>query len=405
MDFLNEAAFVRSPIDLARETKPLVIFGAGQLVRKITKHASGRVLFAVDNNPVLWGSVVSGVEVFSPEKLRQSPDVLVVISSSDVDAISAQLIHLGFSPIQGFCVIPQVKAHLGVSRMRQKSFSFLITVGSSGEAGGLYMVDFPSGHSKRLLSGPTHGLCRFSAGWLATSDEYGLVQLDENLDVLSNVDLRSESRPHGVAVSEDQDLIAVALSNRDEIQLFDEGFNEIRRLRLSEKIDSGSGPQHHVNDVAILDGVVFASMFSLSGNWKRGVFDGGIWGFSAHDLARDTHPVASNLSMPHSVMSVGGLLYVLDSLRGRVLRVPDEELLHEAGFVRGADVDSSGRFWLIGQSRDRNISGIESLPLNRPIDSSVVHLDRETGFSTRVQLPEMDEIHAVRFLDSETITL
>ena len=404
MDFLSEPAFVRSPVHLARETKPLVIFGAGQLVGKITKHASARVLFAVDNNPDRWGSVVSGVEVFSPEKLRQFPDVLVVISSSDVDAISSQLMHLGFSPIQDFCVIPQVKAHLGVSQMRQRNFSFLITVGSSGEAGGLYTVDFPSGHLKKLLSGPTHGLCRLGAGWLATSDEYGLVELDEKLDVVSTLELQSGSGAHGVAVSEDQDLIAVALSNRDEILLLDEGLNEISRVRISEKIDSGSGPQHHVNDVEILDGVVFASMFSLSGNWKRGIFDGGIWGFSAHDLSRDTHPIASNLSMPHSVTSVGGLLYVLDSLRGRVLRVPDEELLHEAGFLRGVDVDSSGRFWLIGQSRDRNISGIESLPLNRSIDSSVVHLDRETGFSTRVQLPDIDEIHAVRFLDSERST-
>lgn len=404
MDFLNDAAFVRNPIDLAREARPLVIFGAGQLVRKITKHASDRVLFAVDNNPNLWGSVVSGVEVFSPEKLRQYPDVLVVISSSDIDAISAQLTNLGFSPIEGFCVIPQVKAHLQVGQMRQKRFSFLTAVGSSGESSGLYVVDFPSGHSRRFLSGPTHGLRRFNDGWLATSDEYGLVQLDENLDIVSTVDLEKGGRPHGLAVSEDHDLIAVALSNRDEIQLFDGGFNETGRVRISEKIDSGSGPQHHVNDVEIVDGVVFASMFSLSGNWKRGIFDGGIWGFSVHDLARDVNPVASNLSMPHSVMSVGGSLYVLDSLRGRVVRVPDEELLHEAGFVRGADVEPSGRFWLIGQSRDRNVSGIESLPLNRSIDSSVVHLDRETGFSTRIQLPDLDEIHAVRFLDSEVRT-
>ena len=35
-------------------------------------------------------------------------------------------------------------------------------------------------------------------------------------------------------------------------------------------------PVHHLNDCIAFGGSIFVSMFSLTGNWKQDVFDGGV---------------------------------------------------------------------------------------------------------------------------------
>ena len=56
---------------LTMGTEGIVLFGAGNLGRKIQKVLSGKgeeVLAFADNNPLLWGSFIEGIPVLSPRE-------------------------------------------------------------------------------------------------------------------------------------------------------------------------------------------------------------------------------------------------------------------------------------------------------------------------------------------------
>src|SRR5690606_18396230 len=121
---------------------------------------------------------------------------------------------------------------------------------------------------------------------------------------------------------------------------------------ISQKRQRDGEPAHHINDVLAVGGSVYVSMFSLTGNWKRGIYDGGILEFDAETL-QPVGPVANGLWMPHSIELVGDSMAVLDSLRGALLKNNLQEVGRFPGFMRGLSHD--GRFFYIGQSRNRNL--------------------------------------------------
>ena len=133
-------------------------------------------------------------------------------------------------------------------------------------------------------------------------------------------------------------------------------------------------------------------MFSVSGNWKRGVFDGGIV-----EIDRDTgglRQVCNYLKMPHSVQIKDNIIHVLDSFTGRILGHNFNSIGALNGFVRGLAFD--GPYIVVGESKNRNATRMGRGDHLASIDSRITIIDPSTGVCRSVQIPNtVSEIHSV----------
>ena len=167
---------------------------------------------------------------------------------------------------------------------------------------------------------------------------------------------------------------------------------------ISNKFTKTKIPQHHVNDHIITDGYAYVSMFSLSGNWKKGVFDGGIIQIDLSDPS-NRHVVMDDLRMPHNIEIYKSEIHVLDSLRGNLVIGDNRNVAHFSGFSRGmAYVKDS--IIAIGQSKNRNHSKLIGLSNNISIDCGIIFYDILSKLSRQIILPQdIGEIHSIRQLN------
>ena len=147
-------------------------------------------------------------------------------------------------------------------------------------------------------------------------------------------------------------------------------------------------------------------MFSHSGNWKRGVFDGCVTmigdGNDANNLSNSGQKlVIDGLKMPHNFQIHGDYMYVCNSLNGQVLGANNQILYQSNGFVRGLLID--GDFLIVGESRNRNFANIQSDVLNSCIDTRISIVDTESKAYRSIQLPiGVSEIHAIIKVQNKT---
>ncbi len=88
-----------------KEYSKKVLFGAGNMCRQYMAHYGEQYppLFVSDNNPMLWGTKVCGLEVRPPEKLRDLPEeCAVIICNTFYKEIAKQLKELGVRHIGTF---------------------------------------------------------------------------------------------------------------------------------------------------------------------------------------------------------------------------------------------------------------------------------------------------------------
>lgn len=88
-----------------KEYPERVLFGAGNMCRQYMMHYGEQYppLFVSDNNPVLWGTTVCGLEVKPPENLRDLPEeCAVIICNTFYEEIARQLKDLGVRHIGTF---------------------------------------------------------------------------------------------------------------------------------------------------------------------------------------------------------------------------------------------------------------------------------------------------------------
>jgi len=137
-------------------------------------------------------------------------------------------------------------------------------------------------------------------------------------------------------------------------------------------------------------------MFSLTGNWRRDIFDGVVL---EYDIETNNliGPVMKDLWMPHNIKFIDGSLHILNSLQGQ-LKTNNAKVIGEfPAFTRGLDHD--GIFYYIGQSRNRNYSKNLGISNNISIDAGIIVFDSQTKVSRFLQLPpKLSEIHSIQLL-------
>jgi hypothetical protein len=80
----------------------IALFGSGvdgRLVLTLLKKSGVKAHWFCDNNPSLWGNYIEGIEVISPDKLKELDAKVLITSSIYRDAIDTQLIEMGIKAI------------------------------------------------------------------------------------------------------------------------------------------------------------------------------------------------------------------------------------------------------------------------------------------------------------------
>lgn len=372
-------------------------FGAGHIAE--TEIKSGNIPDVIfDNNPELWNKNYFNVPVLQPARENFAEVNSLLICSSSIGDIEKQCVELGFTLEQ-----IRVSSYLGefakTYALEKYRFSGYISSGlpsrvSNLEGGGIFRItETATGFAEvqKVFEANTHGCVREGDELVFCAQGYGIVTYNTLSErVISVVEIDQSLRPHGIQKVSDGYLVVCTLD--DSVRYYDFDGHLLNIYRISEKKDQFGTPQHHCNDLWVTDHSIFVSMFSISGNWKRGVFDGGVVEINRH--TGEIFHVLGGLKMPHSVQIYDNTLHLLDSFNGAILGHDGRSIGSLNGFVRGLSFRDG--YVLVGESKNRNATKMGRGSHLASLDSRVTVVDSSIGICRSIQLPSsISEIHAV----------
>lgn len=384
--------------------KKITLFGSGEIAQKtFRKINEDKVAAVVDNSKNLHNTLFNEINVQDPTKIPQ--DTYILICSTAISPISEQLVHLGYTPEVDFTISPVLNDLLIIGELENINSELYFTSGSipvenSDYGGGFYKLIFEGEKQSltKVYSGPCYGTLNFNNKIYFIDTDKGIMSYCPKTGKIENlVQTPKDSRAHGISYNQSTKCFYVSCSNLDGVIEYDLDFNEKRRFKLSEKIDYYGKSRHHCNDNFSVDNSLFVSMFSASGNWKKGVFDGCIAEFDL-TTGKRLNNVFNGLYMPHNICEINGVLQVLDSLPGH-LRADNFEVIGTfPAFARGLAYHNG--FYFIGQSKNRNFSKVLGLSNNISVDCGIIIFEPNTKVSRTLKLSnKIGEIHSILFYE------
>ena len=390
----NKTSFV----EINRNKKPIVLFGAGNIAKKtIRKIGKSNISFIVDNSTDLQGTKFDDLNIYSPEKITSGH--YVIICSTAISSIAEQVRNYGLLENEGFVISPILNDLMAITELEELSVKVHFTSGTvphgnSGYGGGLYKCEVNDGeiNLEKIYSGACYGLIKQEETLIFVDSDNGLVRYEKG-QLHSLCKLPKGSRAHGISFNESNDKYYVTCSYLDSVLELDGNFNVIREFPLSCKRRITEEPMHHCNDNLAMGNSLFVSMFSSTGNWKNDVFDGCIAEFNIETGER-LQNIKDGLYMPHNLKEFDGAIHVLDSLPGHLLFNNLSIQGTFPGFTRGLDYNAG--LYYIGQSKNRNYSKTLGLSNNISIDCGVIVFNPLMKVSRFIQFPHaIGEIHSI----------
>lgn len=380
--------------------KKIILFGSGTVAEK---NLELNPAFIVDNNPDLIGSYFHGLEVKSPKVLDGNCSLYhIIVCTTSVGEVKRQLQSYGYLWDRDASAAQLLRDRMEMDLLESTQFNFLVSSGlpSSAESfsgGGIHLVQEKEDFIEltKIYEGNTHGLVKFDDNFAFTCQGSGIIILNKDYIVQNKIQLRDGLRPHGI--KRYKDLWIIVSSYQDSIIGIDDKGKEVFEFFFSDKLATYGSAQHHCNDLCIVGDYAYVSMFSVTGNWKRNSFDGGI--VEINLLTGEKSIIINTLTMPHSVNCSDDGFMVLNSFRGTLLGKNFDVLATFPGFVRGFDSDSD--HYYIGESKNRNFSRMDSGRSPVSLDSRITIVDKTFSFSRSIALPKnVSEIHAVLKVDA-----
>ena len=386
--------------------REIVLFGCGNIAEKTARILSGKKITAiVDNASNVWGQKQLGLEIMSPDYLKkEGKNSFVLICTTSFVEVAIQLNSFGMIAEHNYYVSPvmndlRIIDELETIKKRMLFTSGSPTVDNDSFGGGIYemSVDGDTWNHKKIISGNCYGLIKYGKNFISVDTERGIFEFDQNYKITRQKELPKGMRAHGVDYSEKHKKFFVVGSYLDGVIFLDNEFNVLDEINISHKQNRTGQPHHHCNDCLVVGDSLYVSMFSMTGNWMRDVFDGAIL---EYDLVTKelVGPVIQNLWMPHNIKFIEGSLHVLDSLPGQ-LKTNNAKVIGEfPAFTRGLAHD--GVYYFIGQSRNRNYSKNIGVSKNVSIDAGIIVFDGYTKASRFLQLPpKISELHSILLID------
>lgn len=389
------------------KTNNISFWGAGHIAAKTYESIGITPDFIFDNNPDIDGDHQLGTVVrkFNSQLL---PKVgYFIITSSSINEIVKQIQSYGFQS-EKILVSPILENVFRISNFEDQNFDILFSSGlqsKSGEniigGGGLYRVKgrFDNFKLSKIFNYSTHSILKKDDKLICINEKKGITILNSELKFETSFEIPKGYRPHGLDYCNELNLWVLACAHFDGILILDKDFKVVDEVLFSEQKNYfKNSPQHHCNDLCIVGDKAYISMFSLTGNWKRGIYDGGVM---IIDLSKKKSigNLYSNLLMPHNIVFKQKNFWVLDSLRGDLIKGSQDVITSLPAFTRGFDILKNGNL-LIGQSKNRNFTLIKNQSNNISLDTSIVVHDPNLSISKSISLPSsVSEIHSIINLD------
>lgn len=321
----------------------------------------------IDRNPIYKNTDYKGIDVVQPEHLTQfnKNDIFIVITSGVYEGIVSTLIDMGFKPGIHFTNSPEYRDYALLEDMRNYQQEIIVSCSDyhdntktrySRAGGGLYRYSIGPNTHEQLVKGSFRQIIDVGEFYYAVEFvELKLYVFDKQFQVVKTHDLDAANYC-GIDYDPGRNLLIIINASHDSISRYRvEDFILVDRFYYnSNKAKDSTTSQHHLNDCCIDGDYLYVSYFSHSGNWKKGIHDGGISEFHLDNLEAGPRPIVSGLWKPHSPKMIQGDLCYLDSMRGH-LYTNNQVIAGEfPGFARGLAADE--RFYYVGQSEDMYMS-------------------------------------------------
>ena len=396
----------------------VILFGRSEdwVPKTVPKLDLVKTRYIVDSNPAYKGSSFSGLPVYPPDELYKEDknDIYVIITAGPYESVAEQLLQMGFLPGDHFCCTPELKDWGLLQEIRDYEQSIIVSCSDysvkgkkrySKWGGGIYVCNTLKNDLQKSVPGHFRQLTqvedRIYAVEFVEKKIYVLSKKLEIVDTLllddPNVEDKEKPNACGIAYHSKNKWIFVANAGSDTINIYDQDdFRLLHKIHFSEKFNLVGDGQHHINDICIVEDNLYVSYFSISGNWKRGILDGGISEYNVNSLTSGSRPVVAGLWMPHSVEYIDGNLCYLDSMRGEFYIGNQKVAGKFPGFVRGLTYD--GRFYYIGQSEDMYMSRLFRVSDNIMLNAGIYLFDVATKVSRFYSFPYIMNVHDLLIL-------
>lgn len=389
--------------------KKVVFFGkSADWAEKTLRYSSFAVDYIVDNSSNLVGTEFHGLPIHSPEKLKseKKSNLFIVITTGAYSSVVPQLEEYGFSGGEHFCCTPvmnnlkilgdilQHSQRIAVSSPDHHVYSEIDKERQVG--GGIYVYDVGLQEYEQVVSGSFHQIARGKDVFYVVHHHEGVFIISDDFEVLDTFPLLKDAKPHGIAYCPKRDLIFVANSGSDRISVHEaQSYKVVETVPISDKYEKTNLEHHHINDLFVKDDSLYVSMFSFSGNFQYGIFDGGIVEYNIDDMS--SHKViVNNVWMPHSVQMIDGHLCYLDSMKGTFHKTDKKVGGTFPGFTRGLCHD--GQYYYVGQSENRYFDRLAGLSTNIALNAGFYLFDEESKASKFFSLPTLRQVHDLHVL-------
>ena len=395
-------------INTIKKKRKIILFGAGVVAKKfLKKYDSNQVSFLLDNNKNLVNTTKFGKKIEDIKKIKEKKfknKYLIIICTTSYKEVFNQLVNHNLKFNIDFIVCPLLNDLLNISEIEDVNCQILISSGLAAEkkslsGGGLYLCSIKNSsvsHIKKIYSGPVHGvLVQDNKIYFSDSTKALVVLNKKDLSIIKKIRFKQNTRIHGIAINNKNKSFYLANTLQDKIIEINQEGKILDEIFLSDKFKQHGSAFHHCNDILFDGSSLYVSMFSFSGNHQKNIYDGGVLEIDVYSK-KVLGKVFSDLWMPHSPKMIDGNFCVLDSLRGN-LYVGDKEITGTfPGFSRG--LDHNGKYFFIGQSKNRNYSKVYGTSNNISLDNSVIMFDPNTKISKSLFLNNISEIHSVNVL-------
>ena len=380
------------------KNKKIILFGSGNIAEKtIRKGINLNIDFIVDNSKNLQNTNFMDYKVLSPDKINENH--IVLICSTAISDISNQLLKYGLKPNGNFFISPILNDLLAIDELENiESIAYFTsgTVANDKFGGGFYKLTVTKEeyNLEKLYSGPCYGSVKVDENIYFIDTDKGIHCYDINKSEIKFIKKTPQkSRAHGISHNLSNGNYYVTCSYLDCVIEYNSTFKEVKRFKLSNKIDNDGNPHHHCNDNYSIGNSLYVSMFSSTGNWKKDVFDGCIAEFDIKNNKRLTD-IKSDLYMPHNVKFFDGSIHVLDSLPGHLKANNFSIVGTFPAFTRGLDYKNG--LYYIGQSKNRNFSKVLGLSNNISVDCGIIIFNPIQKVSRFIPISmKIGEIHSI----------
>jgi hypothetical protein len=378
----------------------VIFFGAGEWAEKTLRKIKKKPLFIIDNSKIMQNTKLGDVEIVSPDYIKTlNKNSIILITTGSFETVVSQLTQMGYTKTVDFFCSPVLFNQKLLVDIKENNQTLIFTNSDIPEpkknfsGGGLYSFNTGTSELVKHVNGKFHEIIKIGDKYFVADEYEGVKVFDLKFEHLHTYKCLPGSIMHGLSYDEQTKLLFASNTGRDSISVIElAGGKYLDEIFISKSTIKGETDRHHINDICFYKGYLYISMFSFSGLWHEGCYDGGVAKLDLENKRIIAYPI-QNLWMPHSINFINGEIVIADSMNGDVYKTNNNILVNFPGFIRGITYD--GKYYYIAQSEHRYFDRLKGINKNIAINCGIHVYDDINKASRFHSFFEMSNIHTV----------